>query len=157
MPTDHHLPMKMIEIRPAQAADARHWLSLWREYCAALDGRVSDEATKGLWQRILSPGEPVGSLLAFSPERGPVGFTNYVLHPHTWSLRPVCYLEDLFVASAARREGAGRALIEALIALGREHGWRRVYWHTHENNEQARTLYDQLAERTDYVRYDIEF
>ena len=74
---------------------------------------------------------------------------------HTWSLRPVCYLEDLFVATAARGEGAGRALIEALVTLGREYGWRRAYWHTHENNE--RTLYDRLAERTDYVRYDIEF
>ena len=59
--------------------------------------------------------------------------------------------------TAARGEGAGRALIEALVTLGREHGWRRVYWHTHENNEHARTLYDRLAKRTDYVRYDIEF
>jgi GNAT superfamily N-acetyltransferase len=97
------------------------------------------------------------TLLAFSPECEPVGFANYVLHPHTWSLRPACYLEDLFVASAARGEGAGRALIEALVTFGREHGWRRVYWHTHENNERARILYDRLAKRTDYVRYDIEF
>ena len=147
----------MIEIRPAQAADARGWLSLWQGYCAELDGRVSDEATNGLWQRILSPREPIGSLLAFSRDCEPVGFANYVLHPHTWSLRPVCYLEDLFVASAARGEGAGRALIDALITLGTEHGWRRVYWHTHENNERARALYDRLAKRTDYVRYDIEF
>jgi GNAT superfamily N-acetyltransferase len=73
-----------------------------------------------------------------------------------WSLRPVCYLEDLFVATAARGEGAGRALIETLVTLGKE-GWRRVYWHTHDNNERARTLYDQLANQTDYVRYDIEF
>jgi len=151
------LPKRMIEIHPAQAAHARGWLSLWQGYCAELDGRVSDEATNGLWQRILSPREPIGSLLAFSRECEPVGFANYVLHPHTWSLRPVCYLEDLFVATAARGEGAGRALIEALVTLGREHGWRRVYWHTHENNERARTLYDRLAKRTDYVRYDIEF
>jgi hypothetical protein len=38
----------MIEIRPAQAADARGWLSLWQGYCAELDGRVSDEVTNGL-------------------------------------------------------------------------------------------------------------
>jgi len=96
------LPKRVIEIRPAQAPDARDWLSLWQGYCAELNGRVSDEATNGRWQRILSPREPIGSLLAFSPEGEPVGFANYVLHPHTWSLRPVCYLEDLFVASAAR-------------------------------------------------------
>lgn len=102
------------------AADARDWLSLWQGYCAELGGRVSDEATNGLWQRILSPREPIGCLLGFSRECEPVGFANYVLHPHTWSLRPVCYLDDLFVATAARGEGAGRALIEALVTLGRE-------------------------------------
>ena len=66
-------------------------------------------------------------------------------------------LEDLFVASAARGKGAGRALIEARVTLGTEQGWRRVYWHTHESNERARSLYDRLAKRTDYVRYGIEF
>lgn len=76
------LPMRMIEIRPAQAADARDWLSLWKGYCAEFGGRVSDEATNGLWQRILSPREPIGCLLAFSRECEPVGFANYVLHPH---------------------------------------------------------------------------
>jgi RimJ/RimL family protein N-acetyltransferase len=54
------------------------------------------------------------------------------------------------------KSGAGRALIEGIVALGRRHGWRRVYWHTHEDNHRARTLYDRLAPRTDYVRYDID-
>ena len=26
------------------------------------------------------------------------------------------------------KSGAGRALIEGIVALGRRHGWRRVYW-----------------------------
>jgi GNAT superfamily N-acetyltransferase len=68
----------------------------------------------------------------------------------------VCYLEDIFVAPQTRGKGAGRALIERLAALGREAGWRRVYWHTHENNFRARRLYDQVVERTDYVRYDFD-
>jgi hypothetical protein len=33
---------------------------------------------------------------------------------------------------------------------------RRVSWHTHDNNERARTVYDQLAKQTDYICYDIE-
>ena len=85
-----------------------------------------------------------------------VQFAHYILHPHTWSLQPVCYLEDLFVAPEARRLSAGRHLIERLVSMGRDHGWRRVYWHTHDDNLAGRALYDGLTERTDYVRYDIE-
>jgi GNAT superfamily N-acetyltransferase len=143
-------------VRPPVAADAQAWLALWRGYCAALDGVVSDEVTVGVWQRILAPDEPIGCLLACRDGGEPVGFANYVLHPHTWGLQPVCYLEDLFVAMEARGSGVGRALIEGLVTLGKQRGWRRVYWHTHDNNYRARTLYDRLTPRTDYVRYDID-
>ena len=143
-------------VRPAQVTDIRTWLTLWRGYCAALDGTVSDVITEGVWRRILAPEEPVWCLLAGPVGGEPVGFVNYILHPGTWSLQPVCYLEDLFVTSEARGGGAGRTLIEGLVSLGKRHGWRRIYWHTHEDNYRARTLYDRLAPRTDYVRYDIE-
>jgi GNAT superfamily N-acetyltransferase len=108
--------------------------ALWRGYCAALGSAVPDTVTDGVWHRILTPDEPVGCLLACRPEGEPVGLANYVLHPNTWSLQMICYLEDLFVAAEARGSGAGRALIDSLVALGKERGWRRVYWHTQEKN-----------------------
>ena len=129
-------------IRPAQADHYVAWLALWRGYCEALDGAVPDAVTEGVWRRILTPSEPVGCLLACLPDGEPVGLANYVLHPNTWSLQTICYLEDLFVAEEARGSGAGRALIDSLVALGKERGWRRVYWHTREKNYRARTLYD---------------
>jgi GNAT superfamily N-acetyltransferase len=145
-----------VTIRPAQAGDYPAWLELWRGYCAALGGTVPDHVTEGVWQRILAPEVAVGCLLACDPAGVPVGIANYILHPNTWSLAPVCYLEDLFVAPRARGTGAGQALIEALAARGREAGWRRVYWHTREHNYRARTLYDRIVARTDAIRYDID-
>jgi ribosomal protein S18 acetylase RimI-like enzyme len=56
----------------------------------------------------------------------------------------------------ARGSGAGSRLIEELVRLGKQKGWRRVYWHTHENNYRARALYDKFTSKTDYIRYDIE-
>ena len=145
-----------LTLRSTRTEDAQAWHALWRGYCAALDGAVSDEVTEGVWQRILALNEPVWCLLACRAGNEPIGFANYVLHPHTWSLQPVCYLEDLFVSPEARSSGVGRALIEGLTSLGKQYGWRRVYWHTHEDNYRARTLYDRLTPRTDYIRYDID-
>jgi GNAT superfamily N-acetyltransferase len=63
----------------------------------------------------------------------------------------------MFVMREARGGGAGRLLIERLVAVGEQDGWRRIYWHTHEHNYRARALYDRFTSRTDYIRYDIEF
>ena len=145
-----------ISVRPALSEDRSTWRQLWRDYCAVFDAIVSDEVTEGLWQRILAPDAVIGCLLACRGGNDPIGFANYVLHPHTWSLQPVCYLEDMFVLPEARGCGAGRVLIEGLVALGKQQSWRRIYGHTHETNYRARALYDRLSRKTDYVRYDIE-
>lgn len=145
-----------LAVRPATADDATAWFTLWRDYCEALQGEVADEVSEGVWRRIISADPSVGCLLARGPDGRTIGFANYILHPHTWGLRLVCYLEDLFVVSEARGIGAGRALIDGLVSLGRQNGWRRVYWHTHAHNQQARRLYDRIGLSTDYVRYDIE-
>ena len=82
-----------------------------------------------------------------------VGFANCVVHENTWELQAVCYLEDLYVAPAARGQGAGRALIEWLRNAMRAEGWARLYWMTHKDNVMARDLYDQFTQADDFVRY----
>jgi GNAT superfamily N-acetyltransferase len=144
-----------VTIRAARAEDHERWRRLWRGYCDALGGVVPDTVTDGVWRRILAPEEPIFCLVASLPGTPIIGIANYVLHSNTWSLQMVCYLEDLFVAPEARGSGAARALIEGLVTLGKTQNWRRVYWHTHDNNYRARTLYDRVTPRTDYVRYDI--
>ncbi|HZV20891.1 MAG TPA: GNAT family N-acetyltransferase, partial [Hyphomicrobiales bacterium] len=68
----------------------------------------------------------------------------------------ICYLEDLFVAEYARGHGAGTALIDTLIRLAGQNGWPRVYWHTHEDNKAARSLYEKFAPVDPFVRYVVK-
>ena len=82
------MPTNLI-IRSARADDYEPWLALWRGYCAALGGDISDAITEGVWHRILTPDQPMGCLLACLAEAAPVGLANYVLHLHTWSLRTI--------------------------------------------------------------------
>lgn len=42
-------------VRPTGAHDYQPWLMLWRRYCAALDGTVSDAITESVWSRMLLP------------------------------------------------------------------------------------------------------
>ena len=108
--------------------------------------------TAGTWTRLLDPQSGMIGRLA-ELDGVVVGFTVSVLHPGSWTLQPICYLEDLFVDAAARGHGIGAALIGDLVDLGRARGWSRLYWHTKGSNETARQLYDRYVEADDFVRY----
>ena len=66
------------------------------------------------------------------------------------------FLDDLFVSPEARGSGAAQALIDAIVATGRERGWSVVRWITAENNYRARSAYDRIADRTQWLTYEIK-
>jgi GNAT superfamily N-acetyltransferase len=84
---------------------------------------------------------------------GLVGLAHYLFHRSTISIPPVCYLQDLFTDANLRGRGVGRALIEAVYAQAEAAGAARVYWQTHETNQTAMRLYDQVAEKSGFLVY----
>jgi GNAT superfamily N-acetyltransferase len=147
-------------VRVVSAADEAGWQRLWHSYCRFYGVSIPPDVTQSLWRRIMDRRRPIYALVAEETgERGKtdlIGFANYVLHPFTWGTQDICYLEDLFVAEHARGRGAGSALIEALIGMAKRNGWPRLYWHTHELNEPARSLYEKFAPADPFVRYVVK-
>jgi ribosomal protein S18 acetylase RimI-like enzyme len=149
--------MPVIEVRAPMPADWTEWHRMWSANCAHFGEAMSEAHDRELWRRILDPEHPVRALVYRTANRDGalLGLAHYVLHPHTFSSNMVCYLEDLWVEPFARESGIGRALIDALVALGKAKEWRRLYWHTETDNVAARALYDRISRATNYVRYDI--
>jgi GNAT superfamily N-acetyltransferase len=142
-------------VRDAAPPDCTAWSRMWAAKCAHYGATMPETDIDELWRRIMDPEHPVCALVAAARHNEDLlGLAHYVLGPHTFSSRMVCYLEDLWVDPAARGAGLGRQLVDSLIQRGRERGWRRVYWHTEADNE-ARRLYDRVATLTQYVRYDV--
>jgi GNAT superfamily N-acetyltransferase len=144
--------MTPVNCRAPQPADEAAWRKLWTGYTAFYRVDVPEAVTAGLWRKLTSAD---GDVRGFVAERDGqlLGLANYLFHPSTWSLKPSCYLEDLFVDPAARGSGAGRALILAVEAAARAADASRIYWHTQEYNAPARSLYDTLAPRTSFIVY----
>lgn len=142
-------------VRDLAATDKESWLALWRGYIAFYKANVPDAVTEATWRRLLDPASPMFCLVAEQGKGEVIGIVNCVLHLNTWTTRQICYLEDLFVAPAARGKGAARALIETVAERMRARNWFRVYWMTKADNTAARMLYDKIAPVTDWVRYDI--
>jgi ribosomal protein S18 acetylase RimI-like enzyme len=149
--------MTPITVRAPIQADWTEWSRMWSANCAHFGATMPQAHDRELWRRIMDPDHPVRALVCGMSDHGGtlLGLAHYVIHPHTFSSKMVCYLEDLWVEPSARRAGVGRTLIDALVARGREQGWRRLYWHTEADNAAARALYDRIARATNYVRYEI--
>jgi len=84
----------------------------------------------------------------------PIGLVHFLYHESAWTIRPTCYLQDLYTDPVARGKGVGRALIENVSADARTKGASRMYWLTQSENTTARLLYDRLATYSGYIRYD---
>jgi len=110
------------------------------------------EITHMTWSRIFDVYEPVNALVA-EREGRLVGLVHYLFHRVTNYIEPTCYLEDLFTDETMRGRGVGRALIEGVYEKAKQAGVPQVYWLTHETNETARKLYDNIADNSGYVVY----
>lgn len=148
--------MSKARIRELAKTDYVQWLLLWDGY-NHFYGRsgttaLSDEITATTWARFFDEMEPVHALIA--EQNGQlVGLTHYLFHRSTTMVEPICYLQDLFTSAEARGRGVGRALIEAVYDCAKAAGAKRVYWQTHETNQTARSLYDQVAEKSGFLVY----
>ena len=145
-------------IRRPNINDKDQWQPLWRAYVKFYQSELSDEVTALLWQRIHDCQHPINCFVAEDSSTAElIGFVHYIPHPSTWNARLYCYLEDLFVSPSQRGAGAGAALIKAVSGEAKKQNWSDVYWHTQENNNLARGLYDKITGGADgFICYRIE-
>ena len=141
-----------IEVQPLKAGERAAWEPLARGYKHFYDTPVTSAEIDAAWFRLM--GDPRMLGLGAWHDGALVGITHALFHASTWSA-DVCYLQDLFVAEAARGQGAAAALIAAVAAAAHERGAPRLYWLTHASNARARALYDRVAAHKGFVRYDL--
>jgi ribosomal protein S18 acetylase RimI-like enzyme len=143
-------------VRAARPDDEAAWRHMWADFIQEGPEPCGEEAPTSVWRGVHDPASPYALLLAVDAEDRPLGFLLYLTHPWSWSTRAACYLLDLYVVPEARGRGQGRAMMEALAAIGRREGWLKIYWMTQADNVTAQRLYDKLGRRSALVRYDME-
>lgn len=141
--------MNQFIFRALRAADHDQWLPLWDSNNL---GHRDEAVTQETWRRILAEDEPVYGVCA--EQNGDLlGITHYILHPTTGHLRPVCYVQDVYVRADQRRRGIARRLVEHVIRTGTQEQWARIYWLTPNDNESAKALYKNLGIKLDFAFY----
>lgn len=127
--------------------DYEQWLTLWD---ANNNGKSDETVTAETWNRLTNPVFPVHGLVARKNEQL-TGLVHYILHPVTGHIMPACYMQDVFVDPAFRKQGIARQLVEHLTDLGKREKWARLYWLAETNNIAAQNLYKNLGVKLDFT------
>ncbi|AUG78045.1 Putative acetyltransferase [Kitasatospora sp. MMS16-BH015] len=142
-------------VRAARGEDFGQWRELYRGYAEFYRVAQTEEQAALVWSWVQDPGHEVNALVVEDADGRLLGLAHYRTFARPLSASTGCFLDDLFVAPAARGTGAADLLLGRLGELAAEHGWSVVRWITADDNHRARGKYDQVATRTMWITYDM--
>lgn len=145
-----------VTVRRLRPSDREGWQRLWQQYLRFYRADVPASTSDATFARLCEADSGLVGLLAVDGAGTAVGLAHLIFHPNTWTERPYCYLEDLFVDRAGRGTGVAGRLFAEIYATASAHGATRVYWHTQQYNGAARSLYDTVGQLTSFVVYEHE-
>ena len=129
------------------------WNVLYAAYADYYKVEQDQEMRDRTWSWIMEG--RIICLMAVNEEGRPVAFAHIREFLRPLSSTVAGYLDDLFVDSSQRGGGAVELLFDAAKALGREKSWSVIRWITRDDNYRARSVYDRVATRTNWITYDM--
>lgn len=143
-----------VEIRAVREQDRPGWCKLFAGYGQFYDQQLSEKVLDRVWGWLMDGDHPTSGLVAVKDGQI-VGIAHFRPYFRTLTGSSACFLDDLFVAPSERGRGVGRLLIEAISVLAEKAGWDFVRWMTAQDNRQAQQLYDSVAEKTEWLTYQL--
>jgi len=130
-----------ITIRDAKPGDAPAIVSLIREM-AHEDGESTPITETCAAQYFDAPGS---AMLIAEANGQAAGLLSYSLRPNLYHAAPACLVELLFIRGDARSQGAGGALVTALLARAAARRWTEISVSVMPDNAGAIRFYRKLG------------
>jgi GNAT superfamily N-acetyltransferase len=145
-----------LTIDTVTASDLTELMPMVRAYLDFYRVDPPDDQLQALATALIeNPGE--GVQLIARGDGAPLGFATIYWTWQTLYAARVGVLNDLYVQSAARGTGTGRALIERGLALCRDRGAKKLVWETAPDNATAQRLYDGIgATKSTWLSYELD-
>ena len=131
------------------------WRDLYRQYAHFYAVDITDAVLDRTWSWLIDDAHELHGYVARDQHNFLVGLAHYRAFPRPLLGRYATFLDDLFVHPPARNNAVGRALVQAVADIARQDNRPLVRWITASDNARARGLYDQIAEATHWVTYDM--
>jgi ribosomal protein S18 acetylase RimI-like enzyme len=138
-----------LRIRPATPADGARVAAMCARLSAAEGLGIASRFTAEAFRRDGFGPDPAFSCLIAEARGEAIG---YALHCRDYDTDHLCrsvYLADLYVETAARGQGVGRAMMAAVARDSRTAGARLMMWSVLKSNQAARRFYAAFGEEID--------
>ena len=136
--------MAMVSVRPATADDAADVVRLARGLSLSDGGRPS-QLTEQAFREDGFGADPAFEVLVAELNDNIVGYALFFPGYDSDRASRGLYLSDLYVDTALRRCGIGRALMKATARACSDAGGAWMFWSVLKRNREARRFYRTLA------------
>ena len=142
-------------IRKLERKDKENWIKLYCGYAKFYKASMNNEILNTLWNWIHNKNNVVNGI-CYELEGKIVGTAHFRTMPIPIKGQYIGFLDDLFVEPKYRGQKIAQKLISHLKSLSKANNWNGIRWITHSSNNNAKKLYDKIANNTGFELYELK-
>tara|TARA_B100000676_G_C17558068_1_gene570824 strand:+ start:55 stop:492 length:438 start_codon:yes stop_codon:yes gene_type:complete len=142
-------------IRNLEEKDKKNWENLYNGYANFYKVPMNRGILDTLWNWIHDKNHIVNGV-CYELENKIVGIAHYRTMPRPIKGEYIGFLDDLYVDPNYRGQKIAQKIINYLKTLSKDNNWSGIRWITHSSNNNAKKLYDKIADNTGFEIYELK-
>ena len=142
-------------IRNIQIKDKDEWRELYQGYANFYQVEISKITLDTVWNWLLDQNHELSGLV-YEINNKLVAIAHYRRMPSPLRGKDIGFLDDLYVHPDFRGRKIGEEIINKLNHISQEKGWGLIRWITRNDNHNAKSLYDRVANKSSWDVYELE-
>ena len=142
-------------IRNIQIKDKDEWRELYQGYANFYQVEISKITLDKVWNWLLDQNHELSGLV-YEINNKLVAIAHYRRMPSPLRGKDIGFLDDLYVHPDFRGRKIGEEIINKLNHISQEKGWGLLRWITRNDNHNAKSLYDRVANKSTWDVYELE-
>ena len=142
-------------IRNLEEKDKKNWENLYNGYANFYKVPMNRGILDTLWNWIHDKNHIVNGV-CYELDDKIVGIAHYRTMPRPIKGEYIGFLDDLYVDPNYRGQKIAQKIINYLKTLSKDNNWSGIRWITHSSNNNAKKLYDKIADNTGFEIYELK-
>ena len=142
-------------IRDIKIKDKIEWEKLYYGYAEFYKVEITEQTLSTVWNWLHDSKHELHGL-GYEINNKIVAIAHHRRMPSPLKGKYIGFLDDLYVHPDFRGRKIGEEIINKLNHISQEKGWGLIRWITRNDNHNAKSLYDRVANKSTWDVYELE-